>query len=139
MSTFIAHHQRHAHRALYVAHPALPHINVEYLIRDVRDCHRPIHAQRISQYVKYLEYLLTQPTGRRPLKARAVDATWAVLAGASVEDVLSHVNWLSRAIFDNFYSLLTLTSTDLSSLRLATSGVVSNALEPQYLDPRDEV
>jgi hypothetical protein len=84
-------------------HPVLPHVDIHYLIRDVRDYHRPIHAQRISKYIKYIKSLmdlLPQSTGLNRLKARAIGATRAVLAGASVDDVIAHGNWSSRAIFE---------------------------------------
>lgn len=136
MSTFIAQHQRHAHRPLRCS-PVLPHINVEYLIRDIKDSHRSIHSQRIGQYIKYLKYLLTQPTGSLAIEGKSCWRHLGCVGWYFRGRLIS--NWSSRAIFDNFYSLLTLTSTDLSSLTLATSEVASKALEPQYLDPRDEV
>jgi hypothetical protein len=43
---------RHAHRPRQVPHPALSHVSINYLLRDIRDCHGPFYAQRISNHIK---------------------------------------------------------------------------------------
>jgi len=139
VDAFRTYHRRMAYRPCSFPHPALPHVSLHYLLRDVRDCHRPIYAQRISNHINSVMQLLPTARGGKRLKARALGATRAVLAGASVDDVVMHGGWASRAIFDSFYRLSTETSTNFSSLSLATTPSEVQSLEPQSLDPRNEV
>ena len=139
VDAFRTYHRRMAYRPCSFPHPALPHVSLHYLLRDVRDCHRPIYAQRISNHINSVMQLLPTARGGKRLKARALGATRAVLAGASVDDVVMHGGWASRAIFDSFYRLSTETSTNFSSLSLATTASEVQSLEPQSQDPRNEV
>jgi hypothetical protein len=48
VATVRAYLARQEHRPCRFPHPALPYMTLNYLIRDVRDCHKPIYAQLIS-------------------------------------------------------------------------------------------
>jgi hypothetical protein len=139
VEAFLSYHRRHAYRPCVWPHPVLPSTNIHYLLRDVRDCHKPIHWQRIGKYINCMMDLLPKEPWQGRLRARALGATRALLNGASVDEVVSHGNWSSRAIFDNFYRLSTDTSTNFTSLALATPRASVNTLEPQSLDPLNEV
>ena len=128
---------RHAHRPCHLPHPALPHVTINYFIRDLRDCHRPVYAQRISNHIKSIMSLLPS-SGGRPLRARALGSTRALLAGANLDAVITHGHWSSQAIFDNFYRLSSDTLTDFTSLVLNTP-VHEPTLEQQSQDPPNEV
>jgi hypothetical protein len=54
-----------------------------------------------------------------------------------VDDVVAHGGWSSNAIFDTFYRLSRETSSNFTTLALATQGG-SSTLEPQSLDPLSE-
>lgn len=126
---------RHAHHPCRFPHPALPHVSIHYLLRDVRDCHRPVYAQRISNHIKSVMSLLptTRQSGR--IRARALGSTRALLAGASVDDVVTHGNWSNQNIYNTFYRLSTETHSNFTSLVLGTSESNSNTLEQQSQDP----
>jgi hypothetical protein len=71
------------------------------------------------------------------VRARALGATRALLNGASVDEVVSHGNWSSRAISDNFSRLSTDTSTkrhlsgagDAESFRQYSGATISGSTQ----------
>ena len=130
---------RHARRPCHFPHPILPHVNLNYLVRDIRDCHKPIYAQRISNHINSIMTLLPDSNSKGRLRARALDSTRALLAGATTDAIVSHGNWSSQSIFNNYYRLSTETQTDFTSLVLGSSGSSSASLEPQSLVPQHEV
>jgi hypothetical protein len=73
-----------AHRPCIFPYPVLPHLSIEYLIRDVRDPFKPAHAQRIGNNVNRIMILLPLPPGQRPFKARALGSTRALLHTVSL-------------------------------------------------------
>jgi hypothetical protein len=119
VAAFRAYNQRHAFRPGLQPHPALPHVQLHYLIRDVRNCHRSIYAQRIGNLINSIMNKL--PASRRSgrLKARALGSSRTLLAGASVNDVVTHDGWASRSIFNTFYRLLAKSSSNFISLALS--------------------
>ncbi|KAH8552585.1 hypothetical protein BGW37DRAFT_489502, partial [Umbelopsis sp. PMI_123] len=60
VAAFRAYIRRHAHRPCLFPHPVLPHVTIHYLVRCISDCHRPIHAQRISNWPNAITALLPQ-------------------------------------------------------------------------------
>jgi hypothetical protein len=75
---------------------ASPHLSIAYLIHDVRDWFKPVHAQRIGNHINRIITLLPLPSGRRQFKACALGSTRALLHSVSVDDVESHGAWSSR-------------------------------------------
>ena len=69
VATVRAYLARHAHQPCRFPHPALPHVTLNYLIRDVRDCHKPIYAQCISNHIASMMNLL--PTVQHKGRLRA--------------------------------------------------------------------
>jgi hypothetical protein len=51
VEAFLSYHRRHGYRPCVWPHPVLPSTNIHYLLRDIRDCHQPIHWQRIGKYI----------------------------------------------------------------------------------------
>jgi hypothetical protein len=80
---------RHAHRPCLHPHPVLPHITINYLIRGIRNCHIPVHSQRITNHINAVMDLLPPVTHKGRLHARALGSTGAVLAEASVDEVVT--------------------------------------------------
>jgi hypothetical protein len=138
VAAFRTYYQRHALCPCLHPHPALSHVQLHYLIRDVRNCHRPIYAQRIGNLINSIMTKL--PASRRSgrLKARALGSSRALLAGASVDDVVTHGGWASRSIFNTFYRLSVESSSNFTSLALSEQDS-SVALESQSMDPLNEV
>jgi hypothetical protein len=130
---------RHAHRPCRFPHPALPHVSMHYLLRDIRDCHRAVYAQRISNHIKSVMSLLPTSGQSGRLCARAMGSTRARLAGASVDDVVTHGNWSNQRIYNTFYRLSTETRSNFTSLVLGTSGSNSDTLEQQSQDLQNEL
>ncbi|KAH8549881.1 hypothetical protein BGW37DRAFT_408061, partial [Umbelopsis sp. PMI_123] len=58
------------------------------------------------------------PDGSTKIKARALGSTRAMLAGASVDDVVAHGHWSSQTIFNNFYRLSTESQQNFTELTL---------------------
>jgi hypothetical protein len=139
VAAFRAYIKRHAHRPCKFPHPVLPHVNIHYLIRSISDCHRPIHAERISNWANAITALLPQGPSRPRLRLRALGATRAVLAGAPVDAVVAHGHWSSEAIFNNFYRLSSKSHIDFTSLIMSATEQDTQTLEPQSQDPLDEV
>ena len=76
---------RYAHRPCQFPHPGLPHVHINCLVRDIRDYHRPVYAQRISNHIKTIMSLLPNHPPRGRLRAPALGSTRALLAGASTD------------------------------------------------------
>jgi hypothetical protein len=53
------------------------------------------------------------------LKEGALGSSRALLAGASVDDVVTHGGWASRSIFNTFCRLLAKSSSNFTSLALS--------------------
>ncbi|KAH8547648.1 hypothetical protein BGW37DRAFT_405689, partial [Umbelopsis sp. PMI_123] len=62
-------------------------------------------------------------------RARALDSTRALMAGASPDSIVSHSNWSSQAMFNNYYRVSTDTHTDFASLVLGSTGSSSASLK----------
>jgi hypothetical protein len=139
VATLRSYLDRHAHRPCQFPHPVLPHVHINYLVRDIRDYHRPVYAQRISNHIKTIMSLLPNHPPRGRLRARALGSTRALLAGASTDAVVNHGHWSSQSIFDNFYRLSTESTTNFTALVLGSSGSSMATLEQQSQDPRNEV
>jgi hypothetical protein len=75
----------------------LPHVSINYLLRDIRDCHRPVYAQRIFNHIKSVMSLLLTTSRSERLRVRALRSIRALMAGASVDDVMTHGNWSIQA------------------------------------------
>jgi hypothetical protein len=101
-----------------VAHPKDPSIQYQPLIRDVRDLNKPIGSERISKHISGLSRLIHLPPGAKLPKARAIGSTAAMKKGAKVEDVVTHGNWSSSILFDQFYRLNAATASNFTSLVL---------------------
>lgn len=139
VAAFRAYIRRHAHCPCLFPHPVLPHVTIHYLIRSISDCHRPIFAQRISNWANAITALLPQDPSHPRLRLRALGATRAVLAGAPVDAVVAHGHWSSEAIFNNFYRLSSKSHIDFTSLVMSVTEHDRQTLEPQSPDPLDEV
>jgi hypothetical protein len=125
--TYIA---RHATPPCHGSHPTLPHVQLNFLTRHVRDNTKPIFAQRISKYIKTV--MAHMPNGSR-LNGRALGSTRALVAGASIDEVVAHGNWASRDTFETFYRLSTEHHKNFTALTL------SETLESQDRDPRSDI
>ena len=55
------------------------------------------------------------------LRARALGSSRAIVAGASVDDVVKHGNWSSQAVFNTFYRLSTESQTNFTKLVLTNT------------------
>jgi hypothetical protein len=130
---------RHAHQPCRFPHPVLPQVTLNYLVRDIRDCHRPIYAQRISNHINSIMTLLSDNNPKGRLRARALSSTRALLAGASPDSIVYQGNWSSQTIFNNYYRVSTDTHTNFTFLVLGSTGSSSATLEPQSQDPQHEV
>jgi hypothetical protein len=101
-----------------VAHPKDSSIQYRPLIRDVRDLDKPIGSERISKHISSLSRLIHLPSGTKLPKARAIGSTAAMKKGAKVEDVVTHGNWSSSILFDQFYRLNAATASNFTALVL---------------------
>lgn len=90
VAAFRAYVARHACQPCHESHPALPHVQLHFLIRKIRDNSKPIFAQRISKYIKSVMAHL--PNGSN-INGRALGSTRALVAGASIDEVVAHGNW----------------------------------------------
>lgn len=102
-------------------HPTLSSISLQSLLRSTTQPQCAIGSERISKHIRFiLDKAVVSPShaSHKTLKARAVGSTRAVLAGANLEDILTHGNWASSAIFDTFYRLNRATATDFTAVTL---------------------
>lgn len=104
-------------------HPRLPQLMYVPLLRSTTDYKRYIGAERISKHIKVILNLATTTAspssmGKKTIKARAVGSTNAILAGAKLEDVLTHGSWASSSIFDTYYRLNRASATNFTNLIL---------------------
>ncbi|KAL1927754.1 hypothetical protein VTP01DRAFT_3575 [Rhizomucor pusillus] len=74
--------------------------------------------------------LLSRPPNNR----RALGSSRAVLADASVDNMVSPGPWSAQAIFDHFYRLSRNTTLDFTTSTLGASQS-QHFLDPQSLDP----
>ncbi|KAG2187196.1 hypothetical protein INT44_004868 [Umbelopsis vinacea] len=136
VSAFRTYVARHASFPCRKPHPWLEHVTINYLMRHVHDHSKPLFAQRINNHIKRIMALL--PASDRHIRARALGATRAVLAGASVDEIVAHGHWSSKTIFNEFYRLSTESRANFTALTLNTSDL-SPALNSQSMDPPSEV
>ncbi|KAI8598982.1 hypothetical protein EDD21DRAFT_308652 [Dissophora ornata] len=59
--------------------------------------------------------LLPIPADARPLKARAVGATLALMKGVGVDDFMIQGNWSTPAIVNTFHRLSRMTATNFTT------------------------
>ncbi|KAI8144988.1 hypothetical protein BJV82DRAFT_488202, partial [Fennellomyces sp. T-0311] len=95
-----------------------PRLIVHKLVRAVHNNHLLIGSGRISNHIKHLLRMIPQPEGTSIPKARALGSTAAVLAGASLEDVLVHGSWVSSSVFDTYYRLSRDMATNFTRMAL---------------------
>ncbi|KAI9334328.1 hypothetical protein BD770DRAFT_332826 [Pilaira anomala] len=105
------------------SHARLPQLSYTALIRNTTAYTKAIGSERISNHIKSILCLATttctaSPPGRKAVKARAVGSTRAILAGAKLEDVLTHGSWASSSIFDTYYRLNRASATNFTDLIL---------------------
>lgn len=79
VAVFRTYVQRFHQRACVFPHPVLPHVSLNYMVRDLRNSARPIYAQRISKHIQSIIDLLPQPRAGK-LKARALGSSASILA-----------------------------------------------------------
>ncbi|KAI8594915.1 hypothetical protein EDD21DRAFT_392570 [Dissophora ornata] len=98
-------------------HPKDPSVKYTPLVRYAlaRSLHQPVGAERISNHIKTIMRFLPIPADARPLKARAVGATLALMKGVGVEDIMIQGNWSTPAIVDAFYRLSRMTATNFTT------------------------
>ncbi|KAI7862714.1 uncharacterized protein EV154DRAFT_433286 [Mucor mucedo] len=104
-------------------HARLPQFTYTALVRNTTDTNRCIGSERISKHIRSILSLATttattSSTSRKTIKARAVGSTRAILAGAKLEDILTHGSWASSSIFDTYYRLNRASATNFSNLIL---------------------
>ncbi|KAG2232631.1 hypothetical protein INT48_001320 [Thamnidium elegans] len=104
-------------------HPRLSQLSYVPLVRNTTDHNKFIGSERISEHIKSILNLATTtatPSSLRTkaIKARAVGSTRAILAGAKLEDVLTHGSWASSSIFDTYYRLNRASATNFTDLIL---------------------
>ncbi|KAI8137542.1 hypothetical protein BJV82DRAFT_492937, partial [Fennellomyces sp. T-0311] len=118
VAAFRSYCRRFAQEPCIRQHPTLSSITLNHLVRKVQDNKQPIGSQRISKLIRAVMELIPQQPGRRTPKARAVGATRAAQAGASVDDIVTHGNWSSNDIYEKFYRIARETRTDFTHLAL---------------------
>jgi len=69
--------------------PMLPRLSLHYLIRDTRGCDHPVHVQQVSNHNLSSVALLPSRSRQWRLRARTLDSYRAMLAGASVDEVVT--------------------------------------------------
>ena len=67
----------------------LPRLSLHYLIRDTRGCDHPVHVQQVSNHNLSSVALLPSRSRQWRLRARTLDSYRAMLAGASVDEVVT--------------------------------------------------
>ncbi|KAG2211517.1 hypothetical protein INT45_000895 [Circinella minor] len=95
-----------------------------HLIHAVHNNSLPVGSERISNHIKDFIDSIPRPPGSTKPKARALESTAAVEAGASTNDVLTYGSWMSSAIFDTFYRLSRATAMDFTHLTLPSTSVL---------------
>ncbi|ORE05302.1 hypothetical protein BCV72DRAFT_209594, partial [Rhizopus microsporus var. microsporus] len=101
----------------YVAYPAFPSIIIYCLFRSLADHSQSIGLERISKHIRRIMTHVGKPDDAPVPKARVLGATLAAQAGIAVDDIVVHGNWSSKAIFEQFYRISSMTN---NSLTLAT-------------------
>jgi hypothetical protein len=110
---------RVANTPCIVSHPTMPNTTLNALVRSVKQPSKALTPERISKYVKQImtQVERSDPTAPIP-KARALGATLAALNGISVDQILAHGNWSSRAIFEDFYRISVSNNTNFTNSTL---------------------
>ncbi|KAF9931422.1 hypothetical protein FBU30_010259 [Linnemannia zychae] len=88
-----------------ILHPKDPKKLYIPLIRYVKDKSAATGTDRISNHIQDIMQLVPRIKEEPPFKARAIDATQALMKGVPVDDVAVHGNWSSPMIVDSFYRL----------------------------------
>ncbi|KAI7895436.1 uncharacterized protein EV154DRAFT_457481 [Mucor mucedo] len=105
------------------SHDRLPHLLYTALVRNITDHNKAIGSERISKHITSILCRATttctaSTSSRKTIKARAVGSTRAILAGAKLDDVLTHGSWASSSIFDTYYRLNRASATNFTDLIL---------------------
>ncbi|ORE02995.1 hypothetical protein BCV72DRAFT_189113, partial [Rhizopus microsporus var. microsporus] len=98
----------------YVAHPAFPSISIHCLFRSLADHSQPIGPERISKHIHRIMTHVGKPNDAPVPKVRALGATLAAQAGIAVDGIVVHGNWSSKAIFEQFCRISSMTSNNLT-------------------------
>ena len=101
-----------------VAHPKDAAITYRPLIRDARDFGKSIGTERISKHISTISDLMPRPIDSKRPKARAIGSSVAIKNGARKDDIVTHGNWSSSILFDQFYQLNSATSTNFTAMVL---------------------
>ncbi|KAG2190934.1 hypothetical protein INT47_011417 [Mucor saturninus] len=88
-------------------HVSLPKFTYTALVQSTTNTNRCIGSERISKHIRSILSLATitattTSTSRKTIKARTVGSIRAILAGAKLEDTLTHGSWVSSSIFDRY-------------------------------------
>ncbi|KAF9090467.1 hypothetical protein BGX27_002257 [Mortierella sp. AM989] len=116
--TYQAYVKRLVGKELQHPHDTNPHLKYNPLVRRLQEPDIPIGADRIRNHIKAIMSMLDLPEGATVPKARAVGATQAAMRGASLDDIITHGSWASKAMFQNFYRLSSSTSSNFTKIVL---------------------
>ncbi|OAD80883.1 hypothetical protein PHYBLDRAFT_138438 [Phycomyces blakesleeanus NRRL 1555(-)] len=86
-------------------HPVLSNVRIYRLVRGVYFPNRPIGAEWISKHIWFVMNKISRPASMARPRARALGSTFALAAGASINDILMHCSWALSTVFDTFYRL----------------------------------
>jgi hypothetical protein len=96
------------------AHSAFPSINIHCLFRSLADHTQPIGPERIFKHIRRIMTHVGKPDDAPAPRARVLDATLAAQAGIAVDGIVMQGNWSSKAIFEQFYRIFSMTSNNLT-------------------------
>lgn len=113
VQVFEAYCARVASSPCLIEHPVFPHIRINAMFRSLQDSTASISVERIFKHIQSLMMYVGRIEGAPLPKARALGSTLAAQAGVAMDDIVVHGNnWSSKELFERFYRILSVSTSN---------------------------
>ncbi|KAI9300168.1 hypothetical protein BJ944DRAFT_171258 [Cunninghamella echinulata] len=102
----------------YQPHPIIPDNNINMVFRSSRNINQALTVQRIAKHISFYMSMVSRSKNAPLPKARALASTLAAQAGVPIDDIVAHGSWSSKAIFEQFYRISSVTATNFTDITL---------------------